>query len=110
MPIIGLAYFFAMLSAVVETALPLGQSKFSTKHISTETVHEIRDGSSSDEIATKNITQTPATIARPLTNALSKSTSGLFITGLGHQYPPYLIYPNQVQPFLSKFYNVEARA
>ncbi|OGM50389.1 hypothetical protein ABOM_000925 [Aspergillus bombycis] len=32
---------------------------------------------------------------------------GLYITGLGHQYPPYLLGPGELDKFAARFYDVE---
>lgn len=36
------------------------------------------------------------------------SPPGLYITGLGSQYPPYLLGPEKLEEFAARFYDVES--
>ena len=36
-----------------------------------------------------------------------KETPGLYITGLGHQYPPFLFQPEHLESFIKKWYDLE---
>ena len=36
-----------------------------------------------------------------------KEAPGLFITGLGHQYPPFLFGPDKLEAFVKRWYDVE---
>ena len=61
-----------------------------------ETVQEIKD----DVDSHVKPSYLPATVP-------SKAEPALFVTGLGHQYPPYLFHPDKLEEFLSKWYDIE---
>lgn len=44
------------------------------------------------------------------TRSSTKTTPGLFITGLGSQYPPFLLHPDKLESFIEKWYDLETPA
>ena len=37
-----------------------------------------------------------------------KEVPGLYITGLGSQYPPFLLYPEKLEGFVKKWYDIDS--
>ena len=69
---------------------PLIGASIVPKQLFTETVQEIESSRSSSA-----------------TRSNSNSVPGLFITGLGSQYPPFLFHPDKLEGFIEKFYDLE---
>ena len=70
--------------------LPLMGPSTATKKLFTESVLEIGSSRSSSS-----------------TLSSSKAVPGLYITGLGSQYPPFLFHPDKLEGFISKWYDLE---
>ena len=68
--------------------LPLGGPSMTIKHDYTVTVKE-------------DVSTTPVSVTKV------KETPGLYITGLGSQYPPFLFPPDKLEPFIKKWYDLE---
>ena len=74
----------------VYEVLPLMEPSPGTKKLFSEKILEIGSSRSSST-----------------TLSSSKSVPGLYITGLGHQYPPFLFHPEKLEGFISKWYDLE---
>ena len=70
--------------------LPLMRPGIMTKKLFTESVLEIGSSRSSST-----------------TLSSSKAAPGLYITGLGSQYPPFLFHPDKLEGFISRWYDLE---
>ena len=70
--------------------LPLVGPGIMTKKLFTESVLEIGSSRSSST-----------------TLSSSKAAPGLYITGLGSQYPPFLFHPDRLEGFISRWYDLE---
>ena len=69
---------------------PLMGSSIMTEKLFTESVLEIGSSRSSST-----------------TLSSSKAAPGLYITGLGSQYPPFLFHPDKLEGYISRWYDIE---
>ena len=60
-----------------------------------------------EKLFTESVIEIGSSRSSSTTLSSSKAVPGLYITGLGSQYPPFLFHPDRLEGFISKWYDLE---
>ena len=60
-----------------------------------------------EKLFTESVLEIGSSRSSSSTLSSSKAAPGLYITGLGSQYPPFLFHPDRLEGFISKWYDLE---
>lgn len=84
----------------------VSQPGFET-HATYEVLPLMGPSTATKKFFTESVLESGSSRSSSSTLSSSKAVPGLYITGLGSQYPPFSFHPDRLAGFISKWYDLE---